>query len=188
MITEKQIQKRMMQQGVGKRFLKAKIADFPSELEQAANDSFFISGKVGCGKTHLLAAVTRQYIDHSLKQSNQYISPLFISVSNFLYKLKNSFSYENKENEYDIIKEIIEQPVLCLDDFGSGSPTEWSVQVLDFLFDGRYNNSPVQKTYISSNMDLEGVANNYSERIASRITGMCKIIEPIGKDRRLEEN
>ena len=59
--------------------------------------------------------------------------------------------------------------------------------MLDLVFDGRYNNSPEQKTYISSNIDLDGVASSYGDRIASRIIGMCKIIEPIGKDRRINE-
>lgn len=203
---ESTIKEKMLEQGVGKIFLNARLTDFPTNLQTITESSFFMYSAVGCGKTHLLAAIIREYIDYPRKKENskhllpithimqivgginKRIPPRFLSISDFLYKLKSSFSYENEKSEYELITEIINCPVLCLDDLGNVKTTDWNVQVLDTLLNGRYNNSEELRTYISSNWNLEGIADNFGERIASRIAGMCKTIKLTGKDRRLSEN
>lgn len=200
---EKKIKERMLEQGVGKIFLNARLTDFPTKYKEYVADSFFVYSSVGCGKTHLLSAIIREYLlypkesEHLLPMKHimqrvggiyKRILPLFISISDFLYKLKTSFSHENEKSEYEIINEIANCPVLCIDDLGNTKATEWNIQVLDELFNGRYNNHKELRTYISSNWDLGEIANNFGERIASRIEGMCKIIKLTGKDRRLSEN
>ena len=127
MIPDKQIRKRMIKAGIGKRYLEADITDFPKGLRKVADHSFFISGEVGCGKTHLLAAIVKQYISRSIKHDGRFFCPRFISVSDFLYKLKSTFTHESKENEYDFIKEVINEPVLCLDDLGTTKISDWSL-------------------------------------------------------------
>lgn len=205
-VAVKEIKERMLLQGVGKIFLDARLTDFPVNLQTITKSSFFMHSAVGCGKTHLLAAIIREYINYpTRKENNQHllqtthimqkvggvlkrIPPRFISISDFLYKLKSSFSHENEKSEYEIIAEIINCPVLCLDDLGNIKTTDWSIQVIDTLLNGRYNNHKELRTYISSNWSMGGIANNFGERIASRIEGMCKIIKLTGKDRRLSEN
>jgi len=202
-MNEERIKERMLEQGVGKIFLNAKLSDFPTEIQKTTKNSFFMHSAVGCGKTHLLSAIIREYLvcpkehKHLLLPAkyimrrvsgiHKRIPPLFISISDFLYKLKSSFSHETKKSEYDIITEIANCPVLCIDDLGNTKVTEWNIQALDSLFNARYNNHNELRTYISSNWNLPEIADIFGERIASRIGGMCKNIKLEGKDKRLEK-
>ena len=70
-----------------------------------------------------------------------------------------------------------------MDDMGAEKTTDWSMSTLYVLIDKRY--SEMMPTIITSNLTVAEVADKVGDRIASRIAGMCKVIELKGKDRRL---
>lgn len=135
-------------------------------LEQAYNHAqhfagslkgwLFLSGRYGCGKTHLAAAIANQAVSLG-------VPTVFLTVPDLLDWLRFSYSndYEsNFENRFDEIRNI---PLLVMDDFGTQNATAWAQEKLFQIINYRYINQAA--TVITSNMSL----NDFEGRIASRL-------------------
>ncbi len=114
-----------------------------------------ITGRYGCGKTHLAAAIANKSIEVG-------VSTLFLTVPDLLDWLRYAYSGVDLSFE-DRFEEIREIPLLILDDFGTQNATAWAQEKIFQILNHRYiNHLP---TVITSNMptsDFEG-------RIRSRI-------------------
>jgi DNA replication protein DnaC len=71
-----------------------------------------------------------------------------------------------------------------MDDLGVEKTSEWSMQTLYTITDWRYRE--LRQTLVTSNLTLDEIAGKVGDRIASRIAGMCKVVELKGKDRRIK--
>ena len=97
--------------------------------------------------------------------------------------LRNTFKDKSEQSETEIINNLSEANILILDDLGAEKSSEFALQSLYVIIDQRY--SEIRPTIITSNLSLGEIAEKVGDRIASRIAGMCKVIELKGKDRRL---
>lgn len=176
--------------GVPKRFLNAIVDDFK---ELNFNDlNLYIVGPCGTGKTHFLAALVRKKIlsakcriiedDEFRVFEKPQTFPYFISIPDLLLKIRASFK-DDSTTEEEIIERFSNIDILMLDDIGSEKPTEWVLQTLYLIIDHRYRE--LKETYITSNLSLDQLAERLSDRIASRIAGMCKVLKLEGNDRRI---
>jgi len=114
-----------------------------------------ITGRYGCGKTHLAAAIA----NHAIKAG---VSTLFLTVPDLLDWLRYAYSGVEMSFE-DRFQEIRNIPLLILDDFGTQNATAWAQEKIFQIMNHRYVNQLA--TVITSNMpinDLEG-------RIRSRV-------------------
>ena len=111
-------------------------------LERACNQAQFfaetrkgwlvLSGKYGCGKTHLAAAIANFAVDIG-------IPTLFLTVPDLLDNLR--FSYDNPESTFESrFEEIRNAPLLIMDDFGTQNATEWAQEKLFQILNYRYIN------------------------------------------------
>ncbi len=90
-----------------------------------------IDGPAGCGKTYLLACITNGLLEKQIPVK-------FTAYSDFLYKLKMSFSPESSLSEHHLIEEIVNTPVLIIDDLGAEQATDFSSSILYHIIDRRY--------------------------------------------------
>jgi DNA replication protein DnaC len=134
-------------------------------LEQAYNQArifaenrkgwLLLSGRFGCGKTHLAAAIANFSVDLG-------VPTLFLTVPDLLDTLR--FSYDNPEATFESrFNEIRNAPLLVMDDFGTQNATEWAQEKLFQILNYRYiNKLPL---VVTTNLMLEEM----EPRIRSRL-------------------
>lgn len=193
----------MFNRGISKRYLSASLNDFPENYitEFKTGKSIYLYGSRGTGKTHFMAGMMKYEIlntEPAKYTSTEYKGydepmyckyPIFIAVPELLLQIRKTFNKSESNSEYcqtesDIIEKYSNAEILYLDDLGTEKPSDWVVQVLYLLIDRRY--SEMKRTIISSNLNLNEIADRLDDRISSRIAGMCEIIKMGGKDRRLD--
>jgi DNA replication protein DnaC len=127
----------------------------------------FLSGKTGCGKTHLAVSVLRE------ARVSSALGGYFITVPEMLMKIRAAFSSTSIETEEEIVKKFSDYEVLVLDDLGSEKTYEYSITTLFLILDrrDRYN----KRTIVTSNLSLKEIEESLGARIASRLAGMNPI-------------
>ncbi len=119
------------------------------------NGWLVLTGKFGCGKTHLAAAIANEVIQNGTRT-------LFLTVPDLLDWLRYAFSGEDASFEKRF-SEIRDVPFLVLDDLGTQNSTPWAEEKLFQIINHRYvNHLP---TVITTNLDIAEI----DERISSRI-------------------
>ena len=83
----------------------------------------YLAGPTGVGKTHLAVAIAGQ-------AEKQGLRPTFWRVPDLLDRLRNGFETGSKSTFYDQFMAVKESHLLILDDFGSHSATDWSIEKL----------------------------------------------------------
>lgn len=178
-------------------FIEAKETDMEAEMVSSLklSQSYFITGDVGVGKTHLAVVLIRKYISYIkptyYEQKKEYILdinhsdlPVFIEVPELLLRIRASYHKNSDETEMDIVDRYTYAPLLVLDDLGTEKASEFSTLMLYLIINRRCSSELI--TIITSNLSLFQIQERLSNRISSRIKGMCKIISMTGHDRRFE--
>ena len=178
------IQSLMAKAGVNKRFLSPK-----SDVKNFDLDgSYYIFGGVGTGKTDLAVALLREIILNTPPAEGDfghfhipYNLAVFVSAPEMFLNIRSGVA-NNEISELELVKKYTEPKVLILDDLGTEKLSEWVLQTLYVIVNARYEN--MLQTIITSNYTLAEIKNNFHERIASRIKGMCELVELKGQDKR----
>ncbi len=187
---------RMSFLNVLERYTMAQMSDYdPDEWAQLKGASY-ITGSVGCGKTHLLYALAKQAVLDSLKNETVFlkydgemrdtVTAVCISIPELLAKIKKTFSQESEKNEEDIIRMLCLAQNLYIDDFGTHLNTDWEFATIFRILDYRW--ARMLHTVVASNLSLSEIAEKQSDRIASRLVGMGNSMCLQQKDRRVNEN
>ncbi|MED2022521.1 ATP-binding protein, partial [Bacillus thuringiensis] len=104
---------------------------YVNEFKKWNGESLMIWGEPGNGKTHLAAAIANEL-------SKQGFIVVFQSVPELLQRIRSTFNSDNKENETQIMRALLECDLLILDDIGAEKTTEWVEEKLFNVIDGRY--------------------------------------------------
>lgn len=130
-------------------------------------------GPCGSGKTHLMIGILRHL---ALERG---VRVRFVEFMHLLADLKARF---NDPQRYgDPLADLVDVPVLAVDELGKNRGTEWETGVLDELISKRYNAN--RTTLFTTNLQPTGDAQNslrdrVGERIYSRLVEMCQF-EPL---------
>lgn len=151
-----------------------------------SGNGLYIVGPKGTGKTHLACSVLKAYVRE--RQSGGKVSARFVSVPDWLASMRGVFG-SDEERAYDSAYRC---SLLVLDDIGKGKATEWSVERLFRLIDGRYN--AMRPTVFTSQYNLGELGGRLAagsdvqtaEAVVSRIHEMCLPVRTEGPDKRLE--
>ena len=114
-------------------------------------------GKVGCGKTHLAAAIANQSLEDGAVV-------LFKTVSDLLDHLRTTYMPNSTEVYDQLFSKMREAELLVLDDLGAQQSSPWANEKLFQLFNYRYN-SRFPTVITTNNAGLQGI----DERIRSRM-------------------
>ncbi len=171
---EKLIEERI-QKIIPQKFLNLKSNHPKLEQYICLPKSLFIWGKSGTGKTTFVCHLTKEYLEMGM-------SVKFISYPKFIMQLQGGFDKEI--SPYDIARNIAEfKGILIIDDIGAEKLTPFVQQITYYLINEREQYE--RTTIITSNFSLQDIADQIDVRIASRISGMCDILQFQGKDMRV---
>ena len=145
-------------------------------------------GKPGTGKT-VMACTCAKYIFHQTLLRDWEANPKkyikYISFPEFIVELQCTYSQDGK-SPYQYLQEIAKFPeLLIMDDLGAEKLTEFVRQTIYHIINTREQWE--LQTIITSNFSLEQIAEQIDQRIASRIAGMCQVVEFTGQDQRIKK-
>lgn len=160
----------------------------------------FVHGPVGCGKTVLMAQICKRWADKRL-ESGLPVSKLtdgdrqykyrwdrdtvpwrFVNYSGFIMDVQSAFKKE-KVDPKEMLDEVADAPIVVIDDLGAEKMTDYVRQATYYIMNARESN--LRPTFITSNFSIAQLNEQIDPRVASRIAGMCDVVEMKGKDRRL---
>jgi DNA replication protein DnaC len=139
---------------------KAYVEDF-KEIEKTRKNSIALLGVPGCGKTHLLMAISNNLMRKG-------VGVLYFPWVEGFNELK-----DNLGDLDDRVRHMQRVPVLFIDDLFKGrkNPTDFQLEQLFAIINYRYlNHLPI---LVSSERDIDQIC-DIDEGIGSRIYEMCK--------------
>ncbi|MCL5772450.1 MAG: ATP-binding protein [Actinobacteria bacterium] len=189
--------------GIGKRFYDKTFSNFKKELNPKAYNEclnyvknfeenikqgkgLFITGNVGSGKTHLVAAMI-DWLARMTKRNKNSIHPVFTTSVDLIAKIKYSFDrkYKDDDTTEELMDDFERCKLLIIDDLGTEKTTDWANELFYKIIDYRYSN--LKSLIITTNLTDQELKEKLSERLISRIYEMCKGIKLTSKDYRLEK-
>jgi len=130
------------------------------------NNSIYLYGGCGSGKTHLAVSLLREWYK---KRTSPNSKAIFKPVPELLLDIRASFDSVNTGlTEKDIIEKYCGADFLVLDDFCAEKTTAFSLATLYIIINNRLNN--MLPTAITSNITIGEVEKVYDERIGSRLS------------------
>ena len=133
-------------------------------------ENLYLWGKAGTGKTHLATALLRAYPGEVVKPQ-----AIFRAARG-----------QTGDGEQSVIDSYIRLNNVVIDDLGVDKQTQFSFSILYEIIDGRYMWGK-KGMIITSNLSLSELAIRLDDdRITSRLTEMCRVVEMTGADKRLE--
>jgi len=135
-------------------------------------------GPPGTGKTHMAVAILLELVRRGERGK-------FLDYQDFLDRLRQA---QNSKDPYamDWFKDLTQQDIVLLDDFGAGRSTEWVLDEIRQMINRFYIRE--DKTLIlTTNLDVPGgeISEIYGRSVESRLRSMCKMVPFNGKDFRL---
>ena len=153
-----------------------KAIDF-CDKEEVKN--LFFYGGCGFGKTFLSSCIAKKMMDSGK-------TVIYTSASG-LFSDYEDYKFGKKENDdFEMMRELIRDcDLLILDDLGCEVISSLSCQLLNEILNERIITK--KKMIISTNMNMKGIAQKYSDRIASRIYEAFEILHFAGTDIRVQK-
>lgn len=152
-----------------------KAFDVCCEFAAGGKFNLFLFGERGVGKTHLAAAAQKERIRGGG-------SGLFRNVS--LMLLENRSRMMDGGDELDLVMKLVRQETLILDEIGLDKPTDWVIKTL-YLLTEYWDVYEKTGLIFTSNLTIDEISKRVDDRVASRIGGMCRVVEMRQKDYRV---
>jgi len=144
----------------------------------------FLTGSPGVGKTHLSAGV-------ALEIAEKYMTPvMMLSMVDLLSRLRATYEDKTGESESYLMTALMAVDLLIIDDLGKESPTDWTLEKLYQIIDGRYQQHKV--IIVTTNYPDQNLIERLSrsgkldpvtaQAIVSRLHEMCISLHMAGKD------
>lgn len=140
--------------------------------------NLLFTGTTGRGKTFLTNCIAKALID-------TYHSVIYLSAHDlFEVFSKYRFSYETEEEMKDTYQFILACDLLIIDDLGTELNNSFTSSQLFFCMNQRLLSG--RSTIISTNLSLDRLRDEYTDRVTSRIISSYTVIPLYGEDIRLK--
>ena len=151
--------------------------DFGDRFDEKGGNLLF-TGTTGRGKTFLTNCIAKALLD-------SYHSVIYLSAHDlFEVFSRNRFDYQTEEEMKDMYQFILECDLLIIDDLGTELNNSFTSSQLFFCMNQRLLNS--RSTIISTNLSLDRLRDEYTDRFTSRIMSHYTVIPLYGEDIRLK--
>lgn len=167
--------------GSRKEILKKMKAFKDSYLKGEKPKGIYLYGNFGCGKSYLLAALFNDLAKHDVKG-------VIVHTPELIRSIKDSFDTDYSER----FEEVMDCPLLLLDDIGAEHLTSWSRdEVLEPILQHRMDEE--LSTFFTSNYTVDELEKHFvvndekmkARRIIERVKQVSIPVELVGKNRRI---
>ena len=148
------------------------IQNFDSE-----HHNLLLFGTTGIGKTFLTHCIAREIM-------NSIHSVLYLTATDFFDALLSK-ALGRPDESLNLYEQIQECDLLIIDDLGTERNTEFVISQLFVCLNDRIINQ--KSTIISTNLTLDEIKANYTERTFSRISNHYRILRLAGDDIRIQK-
>lgn len=146
-----------------------------------ARENFLFLGNTGVGKTFLANCIAKELMD----RGHTVIYLTAFRLFDILEKYKFNKQEENSYIAANQFEYILDCDLLIIDDLGTEMNNTFTTSQLYLIINERLLRQ--KSTIISTNLSLDNINTNYSERIYSRIISNYNIRRIIGEDIRLHK-
>lgn len=150
------------------------LDDFIPNFSSISTNLLFY-GNPGSGKTYLSYCIAKAILDKG------YL--VVYKTSDELIKNLRDIRFNN---DYNLESLLLNCDLLIIDDLGAEHLNEFSITELFNIINKRILTK--KKMLISTNLTLQGITKQYSERIASRLIGDFKLCKFYSEDIRIKKN
>ena len=138
--------------------------------------SILFTGSTGCGKTFLSNCIARELIQRGF-------SVVYLTATDMFDVLSESrFGNRDEEEAKDRAAYILDCDLLIIDDLGTEMINTFTASQLFYCVNERLNRK--NGTIISTNLALNRLQDEFTERVTSRIMSQYKIFPLLGEDLR----
>ena len=138
--------------------------------------SILFTGSTGCGKTFLSNCIARELIQRGF-------SVVYLTATDMFDVLSESrFGNRDEEEAKDRAAYILDCDLLIIDDLGTEMINTFTASQLFYCVNERLNRK--KGTIISTNLALNRLQDEFTERVTSRIMSQYKIFPLLGEDLR----
>ena len=140
-----------------------------------AGDGLWLEGDVGTGKTTLAMLVSRAALDAGR-------SVAIYSLPRLLSEIRATYDADSEGSYVDFIDRLARVDLLHIDDLGAERSNPWVLEQLYAIVNARYEDE--RSILITTNLPLDELAEQVTERTVSRLKEMCDVLPLYGADAR----
>ena len=147
-----------------------------AEKFSKTSPSLLMKGRTGLGKTFLSLAIAAAVVERGF-------GVVYTPVQRLCDRLENgkfSYSQDRKERYEQELAGVLECDLLILDDLGTEFISTFSGAAVGNIINSRLLDG--RPTIVSTNLELDAIEKQYSQRLASRLCFSYSVLEFIGED------